>query len=310
MKISVIMPTYNSGKWIYQVVRSILNQKFKETLFDMELIIVDDCSTDGTYGYLKELQKEFPKEIILFKNEENKGLAFGVNLGLEIATGEWITIVDHDDLWDRDRIYAIWDQIEKDFFPIITAGHRVQTNKGITPKVRKNKNGEIVYNTNKTFQNLLRREPQSKLQYIKALLFKRHLISHAGKFKTDIDWKINLFYAQPSVEVCKTVFTRIENGKNLGQNVKYREWFLKMSKFTYEKWKKAGWGEDALIGYSRNHISLGKYYYSIGNMEMARIYFQKGIKMHKINKTLKNYLYYITTYIGGNIIRKYVKVHG
>jgi len=310
MKISVIMPTYNSGKWIYQVVRSILNQKFKETLFDMELIIVDDRSTDNTYEYLKELQREFPKEIILFRNEENKGSAFGINLGLEMVTGEWVSIINHNDLWDRDRIYAIWDQIEEDFFPIITAGYRVQTDRGIISKVRKSKNGEIIYNTSKTFQNLLRREPQSKLQYIKALLFKRHLIPHAGEFKTDIDWKIKLFYAQPSIEICKTVFTQIENSKNLKENTRYREWFLKISKFIYENWEKKGWREDALIGYSRNHISLGKYYYSIGNMEMSRIYFQKGIKMHKINKTLKNCLYYITTYIGGNIIRKYVKVHG
>ena len=90
MKISVIIPAYNSSKFIKRVVTSVLLQTYE----NFELIIVDDCSTDNTV----ELVESFAdKRIKIVKHQHNTGAGVARQSGLKAATGEFIMFIDSDD---------------------------------------------------------------------------------------------------------------------------------------------------------------------------------------------------------------------
>lgn len=76
--ISVIMPVYNTAKYLNEAIESILNQTFT----DFEFIIIDDCSTDGSKNIIKSYND---KRIILIENEFNKGIIFGLNFAISIT---------------------------------------------------------------------------------------------------------------------------------------------------------------------------------------------------------------------------------
>lgn len=96
-KVSVLMPAYNVEKYIYDAIDSILNQTYK----DIELIIVDDGSTDKTVDIIRSFND---RRIKLYKNEKNMGLPYTRNRLLELANGEYIAIMDSDDISHKKRI--------------------------------------------------------------------------------------------------------------------------------------------------------------------------------------------------------------
>lgn len=104
MKISVITGTYNPGHLIYKFIESVL----KQTLTDLELIIIDDYSTDGTREVLKGYANE-DKRIKLVFNEKNLGISETYNKGLKIAKGEYVSLVDSDDFLDLDFYEKMYD---------------------------------------------------------------------------------------------------------------------------------------------------------------------------------------------------------
>ncbi|SCY09086.1 Glycosyltransferase involved in cell wall bisynthesis [Lachnospiraceae bacterium XBB2008] len=95
-KISVIMPIYNAQKYITKTVESILGQDYS----DFELIMVDDNPTDDTMDVLSTINDE---RIRLIHNEHNMGIAQSRNNGLAVANGEYIALMDDDDLCPNDR---------------------------------------------------------------------------------------------------------------------------------------------------------------------------------------------------------------
>ena len=95
--VSIIMPTYNCGKFIAETINSVLNQTYK----DWEIVIVDDCSTDNT----KEVVDSFGDDRIkYFCLEENSGAAVARTKAMELAEGEYMAFLDSDDLWLPDKL--------------------------------------------------------------------------------------------------------------------------------------------------------------------------------------------------------------
>lgn len=97
MKVSVITGTYNPGHLVHKFIESVL----KQTLTDLELIVIDDYSTDGTREVLQEYTKKDSRIKLIF-NEQNLGISATYNKGLDIATGEYVSLVDSDDFLDLD----------------------------------------------------------------------------------------------------------------------------------------------------------------------------------------------------------------
>lgn len=90
--VSIVMPSYNSEKYIKASIESVLNQTYPY----WELLIVDDCSTDKTVEIIKSFKDE---RIKLFQNKINSGAAISRNWALREAKGKWIAFLDSDDLW-------------------------------------------------------------------------------------------------------------------------------------------------------------------------------------------------------------------
>lgn len=95
--VSVIIPAYNTELYIRRAIDSALSQ----TLTELEVIVVDDCSTDNTVEIVKSYTDERVK---LLQNAHNSGAAFARNRALEVARGQWIAILDSDDWYAPDRL--------------------------------------------------------------------------------------------------------------------------------------------------------------------------------------------------------------
>lgn len=90
--VSVIMPSWNTGKFIAESIQSVIDQTYK----NWELLIVDDCSTDNTDQVVASFNDD---RIRYLKNKKNSGAALTRNKAIREARGEWIAFLDSDDLW-------------------------------------------------------------------------------------------------------------------------------------------------------------------------------------------------------------------
>lgn len=99
MLVSVIMPTYNCGKYILQSLDSVIAQTIK----DWEVQIVDDCSTDNTAEVLKPYLEKYPN-IHYYVLKHNSGPAAARTEAIKRATGKYIAFLDSDDLWKPDKL--------------------------------------------------------------------------------------------------------------------------------------------------------------------------------------------------------------
>jgi glycosyltransferase involved in cell wall biosynthesis len=104
--VSVIIDTYNYGRFIDEAIESVLSQTFPQK--DMEIIVVDDGSTDDTHERVKKY-----KDKIKYIYKENGGQASAFNVGFENARGELIALLDSDDYWYPDKLKYVVTEFEK-----------------------------------------------------------------------------------------------------------------------------------------------------------------------------------------------------
>lgn len=105
--VSVVIPSYNREDKIQMAVNSVLNQTYQ----DFEIIIVDDCSLDGSVEVIKQMKDP---RIKLIELKENKGACAARNRGVEEAKGEWIAFQDSDDEWLPDKLEKQLAQLEQE----------------------------------------------------------------------------------------------------------------------------------------------------------------------------------------------------
>lgn len=96
--VSVITPVYNAAEVIGKTLDSILNQTYKK----IEIVLVDDCSTDDSQKAIEEYQVKFPN-IVYFRQPVNQGAGAARNKALEIAKGQYVAFLDADDIWYPEK---------------------------------------------------------------------------------------------------------------------------------------------------------------------------------------------------------------
>ncbi len=104
MKVSIIVPVYNGEKDLSTCLNSLINQIYK----DIEIIIIDDASTDNTKEIIKKYADK-DNRIIPFYQSQNKGVSAARNIGLKAATGKYIVFVDSDDFLTKDAVRRMID---------------------------------------------------------------------------------------------------------------------------------------------------------------------------------------------------------
>lgn len=97
--VSVIMPTYNAANWVGDSIESVLSQTYR----DLELIITDDCSTDGTRDILRDYERKDPRVTVIYE-PNNLGAGHTRNRCIEHARGRYIAFCDSDDRWMPEKL--------------------------------------------------------------------------------------------------------------------------------------------------------------------------------------------------------------
>ena len=125
-RVSVIIPVYNVDQYLAQCLDSVINQTFK----DIEIICINDCSTDNSLNILKDFaQKDIRINILDLK--ENKGVSNARNLGLSLAKAEFIVFIDSDDWVTTDHIEILYNQIKKSNTDFVCSDFYTYDNKNI-----------------------------------------------------------------------------------------------------------------------------------------------------------------------------------
>ena len=161
-KISVIVPIFNTEKYLDKCLFSIRNQTFK----NIEIICVDDCSVDGSYKVIeKHIQED--ERVILIRHQENLGPGGARNTAIHIAKADYLASVDSDDFIDLNMLKALWEGTDGGSVDIVSCGFDRIDEKGKTigflnfqDNLIKNENNSIdIFTTlNTTFWNKLWRK--------------------------------------------------------------------------------------------------------------------------------------------------------
>lgn len=98
--ISVVIPMHNSEKWIRETLVSVCLQDYK----NLEIVLIDDGSNDHSLEVVEKVLHEFPSTKIRLHSIKNSGVSYARNLGIQMAEGELIALLDSDDVWDKTKL--------------------------------------------------------------------------------------------------------------------------------------------------------------------------------------------------------------
>ncbi len=124
IQVSIIIPVYNVEQYLEQCLDSVINQTFK----DIEIICINDCSTDNSLQIIKEYQHKDDR-IVLIDLKQNDGQGNARNQGIKIANGKYITFIDSDDWVTRDYVEVLYKSIEKYNTDFVVANQLLFDNK-------------------------------------------------------------------------------------------------------------------------------------------------------------------------------------
>jgi glycosyltransferase involved in cell wall biosynthesis len=298
MLISVILTTYNSGEQLNRTLNSILNQEGVGQLFEIEIIAVDDCSTDGTWERLLK----YP--IKAFQSDRNTGGPnYGRNVGLKNMNGDWFNIVDHDDIWQSNRIKSLLPHFHK--APIITSSFTIHYTQYLKNSLR-GTGQTMLYEENKTFKKKLSRDRSGQNTYLGAIFAQselKNILFETEYGRIDYDWVLRIFYQRSSFEVGESLYQRIVDGSNLSMDRQYRSMDFNFSLELFKLYEKE-FPNEVRSGRLNLFSSKGKYHYVMGETAEARYYFLRG------RKSLLNFLYFMTTFFGRSWVVKRFTIFG
>ena len=173
--VSVIMPVYNAEEFLDKSVSSVINQTYK----NLEILLIDDCSTDNSYNILKEYANK-DNRIKLFHNEQNKHVSATRNVGIKNATGKYLYFIDSDDFIDNDYIEHLVKTAEKENADIVV---NVNIYEHSDNRKKLHLFTEIFYEKRHLRQNEL-------------LLVKRLSVIWNRLYKREIQQKYNIFFSE------------------------------------------------------------------------------------------------------------------
>ncbi len=205
--LSVIIPTYNRANFLTDAIKSINNQNYP----NLEIIVVDDGSTDNTEELIQQLDD--PK--IKYIYQENKGPAAAKNTGLKAAKSDIIGFLDSDDLWPENKINLQLNLLLKSELEMLFGG--------VKHLILKNSRDKEFIEHSETYRR----------NSLGSALFKKSIFKKVGFFNEelthweDLDWILRAAEAGINVKKTKeiTLIVRIHN-ENISRDIKRGEKFL------------------------------------------------------------------------------------
>ena len=222
MKVSVVIPAYNHEQFIAPAIDSVLNQ----SLQDFELVIVDDGSTDNTAAVIKE----YSDPRIHYYFQENQDAFNTINRGIGLAKGEYIAILNSDDIYAPNRLQRLVETQDEtgaqclftDVIPISDAGVEF-TDPKFGWNVWHKKNRDFCQNSNDLYTAFLK---GNFMVTTSNLFMTREAVDMVGKFCSlrylhDYDFMFRMLQAYPEkvhyLRDEKLLYYRIHDGNTLGE---------------------------------------------------------------------------------------------
>jgi teichuronic acid biosynthesis glycosyltransferase TuaG len=128
--ISVIMPAYQAKQYIGQAIASVQNQTCEQA---WELLVIDDCSTDGTMEAVRAYAAD--PRIHYVRQRKNRGVAAARNLGIRLARGVYVAFLDADDWWEEDKLRLQMERMARTEAVLVCTGRELMHPDG-TPQGR------------------------------------------------------------------------------------------------------------------------------------------------------------------------------
>ena len=204
-KISVIVAVYNTEKYIEKCLRSLLNQTYQ----NLEIIVVDDGSTDNSKEVLKKYSHN--DKIKLIYNKKNSGLSYSRNVGLENAMGDYIGYIDSDDYVDLDYYEKLMQAIIENKADIAICDMKIVDEETNTEVISKCCNSD-KFNVYNVVNNGLAASACNKL-------FKKELISKYkfadGKVNEDIAVVIPTIVEAKKISYANTYYYYVQRGGSI-----------------------------------------------------------------------------------------------
>lgn len=188
-KISIIIPSYNHSKYIKQTIHSIWNQVYK----NIEIIVVDDHSSDSSVSKLKVLQQNSPSPFILHVNQENYGISQTLNKALELCTGDLVCFIASDDYFSEDRFTSAIQLFQSSkTLKLVYSNGRELIGNNIGEEIHRKKVKQLLASPPKTILNFLYTNVSPI--FLQTALIDAHFLKETGGFNGNIladDWYLN-----------------------------------------------------------------------------------------------------------------------
>lgn len=203
IKLSIIVPVYNVEKYLIKCLDSLVNQTFE----DVEIILVEDCSTDGSKKICEDYCNR-NKKIKLIKHDRNCGLSEARNSGLKVAKGEYITFVDSDDWVDIDMYEIMMNSIIATGADMAICGFKEIFNKNT--KISKVSERDIVVTSEEALKMYFRAQITANSWnkiYKKVIFDDNNIMFQVGKFAEDqYPTFLSIFYSKSICLVSDTKY--------------------------------------------------------------------------------------------------------
>lgn len=183
-KVSIIVPMYNCSNTLKRCIDSISNQTYK----DIELLLVDDGSTDSTkeiaYGYIKKDDR------IKYIYKSNGGVSSARNVGIKNATGDYITFVDPDDMLLKEAIYDMVEILESSNCDFVKCNYYLSNDENL--KISEGKclfNEDILVDNKSKKKEILMKIIKGEIStFVWVLMIKRKFIDNVKPFNENVDY--------------------------------------------------------------------------------------------------------------------------
>lgn len=189
MKLSIIVPVYNTERYLMQCLDSLVHQ----TLDEMEILVVDDGSTDSSREIIEKYAETYPKKICAFY-KENGGQASARNYALARAKGDYLGFVDSDDWVDLSMYRTMWQQAETEKLDIVVCDMEDHY-----------PDGTVIHHHPSHAVDKFRQTPSACNKiFRKTLVGKQHFLS--GLWYEDFDFTTKLLFCTDRIGYCAQPF--------------------------------------------------------------------------------------------------------
>lgn len=231
--VSVIVPVYNSSTYVEECLNSIINQTYN----NIEIIVINDGSTDNSEEIIKEIQKNSSK--IIYMKQANKGAGETRNTGIGEAKGDYIVFIDSDDKIKEDYIETLVNKIENENLDVVYSG-------------------VMQFNNEQLFKSLYQYTilaPMAKI-YRKSYLLKHKIVFSKQKLAEDAYFNLQVLLNTKNIEVidyCGYFYRR--NEESITHRIKKKKISIDIEKILNEMYIK--WNEKRLANeFQKDYIEL------------------------------------------------------